>query len=184
MCAFRFCIIFFLKMFPNGASLYPLPLHDISSALLPAITTLLSLSLDIFLLKDFQSLLRNIRPSFPSSSAILLNSVHNIQVLSTQSHVRIHRVTRFLESVFPITTSLAEEIELCIYIFCKAVIQYCRIGRETVAEFSKFSGTRPLPHSSRPSSFRTPPQFSPGSIFKKFLTTILLFILFNPRQSS
>ena len=94
----------------------------ISSALLSATTTSLSLSLDIFL-KDFQSSLNshrfwNIRPSFPNFSAILLNSVHNVQVLSTQSHVRLYRVTRFLESVFPIT-SLAEEIELCIYIFCK-----------------------------------------------------------------
>ena len=39
-------------------------------------------------------------------------------MLSTQSHVRLHQVTRFLESVCPIT-SLAEEIVLCIYIFCR-----------------------------------------------------------------
>ena len=122
MYAFRLCIIFLLKIFPNRASLYLLPLHDIFYTLLPATTTLLSLSLDIFF-TDFQSLLnshrfRNVRPSFPNFSAILLDSVHNVQVLSTQSHVRLRQVTRFLESVFPIT-SLAEEIQLCIYIFCR-----------------------------------------------------------------
>ena len=122
MFAFRLCIVFFLKMFPNRASLYLLPLHDDIFCTTSATTTLLSLSLDIFF-KDFQSLLNlhrfwNVRPSFPNFSTILLNSVHNVQVLSTQSHVRLHQVARLLEPVFPIT-SMAEGTELCIYIFCR-----------------------------------------------------------------
>ena len=75
-------------------------LYTISSALLPATITLLSL--DIFF-KDFQSLLNshrfwNIRLNFPNFSAVLLNSVHNVQVLTTQSYVRLHQVTRFVRT--------------------------------------------------------------------------------------
>ena len=70
---------------------------------------------------------------YTSELAEFLNDTarQRIQVISTQSHVCIHRATRFLESVVPITL-LAEEIELCIYIFSRGI--------------SKFSDSRtPLP---------------------------------------
>ena len=147
MRAFRLCIIFFLKLFPTEL-LFTLFLCTISSALLPATTTLLSLSIDICF-KDFEYLLNlhrfwNIRLSFPNVSAILLDSVHKVQVLNTQSHVRLHQVTRFLESAFPIT-SLAEEIELCIYIFSRllcSIVEYPTkfSGNPIPSEISKFSG--------------------------------------------
>ena len=102
-------------------------LCTISSALLPATTTLLSLSLDICF-KDFQSLLDshrvwNIRLNLPNFSAILLNSVHNVQVLSTQSHVCLHQVTRFLESVFPITSLKKLNCVFTYFVGCYTALQ-------------------------------------------------------------
>ena len=85
-----------------------------------------------------------------------------------QSYVCIRQVTRFLESVFPIT-SLAEEIELYhIYIFSRLYvvfcrlfsIQHCRAVRDTIAGFSIFSGIRPT---------RPPPLLPSGSRYFRVL---------------
>ena len=55
--------------------------------------------------------------------------------------------------MFPIS-SLAEEIELCIYIFCRLL--YIRIVRETVAGFSKFSENPFQPSGARYFRVHTP----------------------------
>ena len=118
MRALRLCIILLLKMFPEQSFSLPSSFARclLRYSLLPQAS--LSLSLDIFFQRFSIILLnshgfRNIRPSFPSFSAILLNSVHNVQVRGTQSHVRLHR---FLESVFPITIRWQKKLD-CVFTF-------------------------------------------------------------------